>query len=517
MKAEQLKNSILQMAVQGKLVPQDPKDEPASVLLERIREEKQRLVEEGKIKKAKTNSVIFRVPLEEDCSSDNLPYAVLDYDLPAGWELCRLVDLYNFIDYRGATPTKISSGIPFVTAKNVKVGYTDYSISEYISQDSYDKRKRRGISCKGDILFTTEAPLGNVALADLSEFSAGQRLITLQNYSAETQLNNVLFMNFLLSDFFRQQLKEKQTGTTVKGIKAEKLKELMLPVPPFAEQQRIVERIEKLLPHIAAYDTAEQKLSKLNAAFPDALKKSILQAAVQSKLVEQNPNDEPALVLLERMRAEKEALVKAGKIKRDKHESAIFRRDNSYYEKLDGIERCIDDEIPFEIPDSWMWTRLGEICNYGDCISISSEAISPDSWMLNLEDIERESGRLLHRKIKNEVKSLSTKHCFFEGQVLYSKLRPYLNKVIIADRDGYCTSEILPLNFGLNIFNRYAHLFLMSPYFVDYATQCSYGVKMPRLGTNDGKNALVPLPPFDEQVRIVIRLDALLSMCNRPQ
>ena len=245
-----LKKSILQEAVQGKLVPQDPNDEPASILLERIRAEKERLIKAGKIKRDKHESVIFRRDnshyekrgSEEVCIDDFLPF-----ELPNNWQWERLINLYNFIDYRGSTPTKIESGIPLVTAKNVKKGYIDYKIRNYISKEEYYARQSRGISQKGDILFTTEAPLGNVALADLEQFSAGQRLITLQQYTAYPLINNTFFMYFMLSDCFQSQLIEQSTGTTVKGIKADKLKQLWIPVPPFQEQARITEQLKKIL------------------------------------------------------------------------------------------------------------------------------------------------------------------------------------------------------------------------------------------------------------------------------
>ena len=245
-----LKKSILQWAVQGKLVPQNPSDEPAAVLLEGIRAEKQKLIAEGKIKKDKHESVIFRRDnshyekrgSEEVCIDDFLPF-----ELPNNWQWERLINLYNFIDYRGSTPTKIESGIPLVTAKNVKKGYIDYKIRNYISKEEYYARQSRGISQKGDILFTTEAPLGNVALADLEQFSAGQRLITLQQYTAYPLINNTFFMYFMLSDCFQSQLIEQSTGTTVKGIKADKLKQLWIPVPPFQEQARITEQLKKIL------------------------------------------------------------------------------------------------------------------------------------------------------------------------------------------------------------------------------------------------------------------------------
>ena len=179
------------------------------------------------------------------------------------------------------------------------------------------------------------------------------------------------------------------------------------------------------------------------------------------------------------------------------------------------IERCIDDEIPFDVPESWAWARLGTVCNFGECENTEASDIAPDAWLLDLEDIEKDTGRLLQRKRKSQVNSLSTKHCFSVGQILYSKLRPYLNKVIIADENGYCTSEILPLNFSAAFTNYYAQVYLMSPFFVEYATQCSYGVKMPRLGTQDGRNALVPIPPICEQQRIVEQLDNILALRNR--
>ena len=247
---DRIKKSILQEAVQGKLVPQNPSDEPASVLLERIRAEKQKLIAEGKIKKDKHESVIFRRDnshyekrgSEEVCIDEYLPF-----ELPNNWQWERLINLYNFIDYRGSTPTKIDTGVPLITAKNVKKGYIDYKIRDYISEEEYCTRQSRGISQRGDILFTTEAPLGNVALADLDQFSAGQRLITLQQYTTYPLINNNLVMYFMLSDCFQSQLIEQSTGTTVKGIKADKLKQLWIPVPPLQEQVRILAQLRKVL------------------------------------------------------------------------------------------------------------------------------------------------------------------------------------------------------------------------------------------------------------------------------
>ena len=174
-----------------------------------------------------------------------------------------------------------------------------------------------------------------------------------------------------------------------------------------------------------------------------------------------------------------------------------------------------EDEITFDIPESWCWCRLGEIVDFGKCENAEPDEINTDDWILDLEDIEKDSGRILAFKTKKDVESKSTKHIFKEGYVLYSKLRPYLNKCVVAPKNGFCTSEILPLDFGEHIYNKYAQLYLMSPFFVDYTTSLSFGVKMPRLGTEDGKKALFPLPPLAEQKRIVAAIEKMLPLCDK--
>ena len=246
-----------------------------------------------------------------------------------------------------------------------------------------------------------------------------------------------------------------------------------------------------------------------------ALRQKILDMAIKGKLVPQDPNDEPASVLLERIRAEKQQLIKEGKIKKDKNDSVIFKGDdNRYYEKVGSEVKDITDELPFEIPDNWVWIRLGYIVDFSQSDTVAASQINPSSWVLDLEDIEKDSGKLLQRKTFGETQSKSDKHCFFKGNVLYSKLRPYLNKVIVADADGYCTTEILAFNFGQHIAAQYAKTFFMSPYFVDYAMDGAYGVKMPRIGSHRGNSALMPVPPYTEQIHLVNRIDELFEQID---
>ena len=244
-----------------------------------------------------------------------------------------------------------------------------------------------------------------------------------------------------------------------------------------------------------------------------SLRKAILQAAITGQLISNVEGEtETGKQLLDRIIEERKKMshgldfanAKSGK-RKSKKETALA-----------GSNPCDipEDEIPFEIPENWCWCRLGDLVPFGECENAEPNEIEDDAWILDLEDIEKDSGRIIQFKKKKEIDSKSTKHIFKEGNVLYSKLRPYLNKCVIAPKDGYCTSEIIPLDFGKFISNKYAQKFLMSPYFVDYTDSLSYGVKMPRLGTTDGKKALVPLPPLAVQNAIVEKLEEVLPLVD---
>ncbi len=221
---DKLRKSILQQAVQGKLVNQHNEEGLSADIVQKLKKH------HSKIK---------------PCKSE-LNLSAMNFEIPNSWIMVELNQLFDFVDYRGKTPNKISQGIFLITASNIKRAYMDYSRKEYISKKEYSERKSRGITEHGDLLFTTEAPMGNVALCDLDECSCGQRVITLKEYEKETVVP-ALFMYFILSPQFQQQLLDNCTGATAKGIKADKLKHLLLPLPPLAEQKRIVKRVEELL------------------------------------------------------------------------------------------------------------------------------------------------------------------------------------------------------------------------------------------------------------------------------
>ena len=243
------------------------------------------------------------------------------------------------------------------------------------------------------------------------------------------------------------------------------------------------------------------------------LKNSILQWAIQGKLVPQDPNDEPASVLLEKIRQEKERLIKEKKIKRDKNASIIYRgEDNSYYEKMlaTGEVKCIDEEVPFEIPKGWEWCRLGEISTYAQTKrKINASNADSQLWGLDLEDIEK-GGRLLNIKTVGERKAIGDKTIFNRGDILYSKLRPYLLKILVAPEGGICTPEIIPFTCYGNICKDYIVSFLKSPYVDDYINSVTFGVKMPRVSTETMTSLLVPLPPLSEQFRIDTKTKELM-------
>ena len=522
MTGQQLKNSILQMAVQGKLVPQDPNDEPASVLLERIRIEKEQLIKEGKIKKDKNPSYIFR-------GDDNLPYekvgenesiCIADevpFEIPESWEWARLSGI---VFNRGQmTPSADFCYIDIGSIDNKKQQLSEEE--NIISAEKAPSRARK-IVAQGDILYSTVRPyLHNMCIIN-KEFS--HQPIASTGFAAlvchSDYFNEFLFYYLMSPDFDAYANDtDNAKGVAYPAINDAKLYQALIPVPPYSEQIRIVTKIKKLLPYIEKYANTYVGIKHLNDMFPEQLKKSILQEAVQGKLVPQDPNDEPASVLLERIRAEKEALIKAGKIKRDKHKSVIFRRDNSHYEKLDGIERCIDDEIPFDIPDTWEWIRMGALFTINPRNAISDDTVVGFMPMPLLQDGFSNSHTFEERQWK-DIKSGFTH--FADNDVVIAKITPcFQNRksaVICNLPNGYGAGTT-----ELHILRDYTKMLYM-PYFLLLCKTHAFiqdGMKnftgtagQQRVGKDFISNYLVPLPPVEEQKRIVQRANFVIESCD---
>ena len=508
MTGQQLKNSILQMAVQGKLVPQDPNDEPASVLLERIRAEKEQLIKEGKIKKEKNPSVIFR-------GADNLPYekvgknepvCIADevpFDIPESWEWVTLKQIA--VTALGKTLDKsknIGEYRPYLCSINVY--WTGIDLSTVKQARFEDSELSKYQLNKGDLLICEGGDVGRSAVWDRDEEMYYQNALHRVRFYGNIEPR---FFQLLMESYKGAKILDNYSkGMTIKHLVQNSLNSIYFPLPPLAEQRRIVEKIKQLTPYLKKYGSVETTLSNLNLAFPDDLKKSILQYAGQGKLVPQDPADEPASVLLERIRTEKEKLIKAGKIKRDKHESVIFRRDNSYYEKVDGIERCIDDELPFEIPKSWEWVRFFSV------VEIATNLVSPERYFdymhIAPDNIEKLTGTLLDCRTVAQDKVSSPNHLFFKGQILYSKIRPLLRKAVIAPFDGLCSADMYPLKTPIN--KEYLLRYILSDSFnAQVATAMSSRVKMPKINQAELSKVLIPVPPIQEQNRIVNKIKEL--------
>jgi type I restriction enzyme, S subunit len=322
--------------------------------------------------------------------------------------------------------------------------------------------------------------------------------------------NNPEFISAYLNSYtYWSQLVELKRGAAQPNVNAEKLKKIVIPKCSPDVQNIYVsylngdfneDVLDSRINEILSLFDYNHSLKAEQTQQLDLLKKlrqQILQDAVQGKLVPQDPNDEPASMLLERIKAEKEQLIKEKKIKKDK-----------------PLPEIKPEEIPFEIPKGWGWCRLGEITNYGSSPKAEPSDITKETWVLDLEDIEKETSKLLCKERFSERQSLSTKSVFKQGDILYSKLRPYLDKVIVADEDGVCTTEILPLHCFSNLFPFYLRLVLKRKDFLLYVNSVTKGMKMPRLGTSEGKSALIPLCPVGEQHRIVAKIEQLMKLCD---
>ena len=511
MTAQQLKNSILQMAVQGKLVPQDPNDEPASVLLDRIRKEKEQLIKDGKIKKNKKESYIFRgadnlhyeqIGKEVKCIEDELPF-----EIPDSWEWIHINDVSN--SYLGKTLNKVKDvgkSVPYLCSINIQnnIIVLDKIKTALFSDEEIDKYKLE----KNDLLICEGGDVGRAAIWESEE-----------DMYFQNALHRVRFINKISPYFFLYALnyyknirviEKVSKGVTIKHFVQGSLFSLYFPLPPIVEQKRIINKIKELEPLIDKYKQTEEHLYTLNSNIKEKLKKSILQFAIEGKLVPQDSNDEPASVLLDRIRKEKQNLIAEGKIKKDKNESIIYRRDNSYYEKLGKNEICIDELIPFDIPHNWTWTRLSSIANtFGGHAFKSTEYTNTGVRVIRISDFDNNGILDGEYKYYYEEESLN-KYLLKENDILLCMTGGTVGKTCVNNRKTkqYLNQRVASIRTYDLIYYRYIYKVITSNYI-----QCI--INKSKTSTNDNismntiNDFLIPLPPYNEQVRICEAIDKI--------
>ena len=490
MKAQDLKNSILQLAIQGKLVPQDASDEHAEVLYAKIQAEKQKLIKEGKIKKDKPLPPI---------ADDEIPF-----EIPSTWKWVRLGDVASMYtgnsipeDVKSRKYTSISEGYDYIGTKDVNFNQTvNYDNGVKIP---YHEPKFK-LAHKNSILMCIEGGSAGRKIALLDRTVCfGNKLCAINVIN----MSELYIMNILQSTYFRAIFNDNTAGI-IGGVSINKFQDLLIPLPPSSEQKRIVAKIEELEPFVKQYDKAETELSALNGSFPEQLKKSILQYAIQGKLVAQVDNDEPAEVLYAKIQAEKQKLLKEGKIKKDKHLSPIT-----------------DDEIPFEIPPSWKWVRLNDLVDAirGITYGIVKMEYEPTEGVkaLRCSDVQYRYIDITKVRLVDYEISEQYSRTILQGGELLINIRGTLGGCAIVPEKlkGYNIAREIAMVPLMQYANKeYVLDVISSPYFQDKILGNLRGIAYKGLNLNILSNLLIPLPPLAEQHRIVAKVNDLMQYCE---
>ena len=432
----------------------------------------------------------------------------MPFDIPDSWEWVRLGNISSYAETKQkVNATSADPSIWGLDLEDIEKG------GRLLEHKTVGERKAVGdktVFVKGDILYSKLRPYLLKILVAPDYGICTPEIVPFRVYGG---INPNYIVNYLKSPYVDNLINSITYGVKMPRVGTETMTSLLVPIPPLEEQLRIVEKIDEVASAVSAYDVAYQKTKALNSTFPEALKKSILQEAVQGKLVPQDPTDESAEALLERIRAEKQRLIKEGKIKKDKHESIIFRRDNSHYEKLDGVESCIDDEIPFEIPDTWAWSRLGnlvEVITSGsrDWAKHYSEK---GSLFLRMGNLSRNSFELRLNSLKRvqlPEKAEGTRTALQPGDLLFSITGEVGMLGLIPDgfETAYINQHTAMIRFLPLIRNKYLPYFLLT----DYAQKCyksnQHGIKN-SFRLDSISNILVPIPPLSEQEQIIRRIE----------
>ena len=522
MNGKQLKNSILQWAIQGKLVPQDPNDEPASVLLEKIRQEKERLIKEKKIKRDKNASIIYRgednsyyekmlATGEVKCIDEEVPF-----EIPQGWEWCRICHVAEIA--RGGSPRPIKEYLTDATdgVNWIKIGDTEKD-SKYITSVK-EKIKQSGVSKsrmvhKGDFLLTNSMSFGRPYITQVDGcIHDGWLVISLM----EKSYRQDFFYYLLSSGYAYSQFANRVTGAVVQNLNSEKVAISLFPLPPYQEQKRIVQKIKDLLPLVEKFGNDKTLLDKLNADINTRLKKSILQEAIQGKLVPQIAEEGTAQELLEQIKKEKQKLVKGGKLKKSAlNDSVIFKGDdNKYYEQIG--KKCLDitEQIPFEIPNSWTWVRMGQIGDWG--AGSTPQRGNQDYYGGNI--LWLKTGEL-NNDIVYDTEEKITQRAFQDcslrmnkiGDVLIAMYGATIGKLAIVGKE-LTTNQACCGCTPYVVYNWFLFYFLMASR--DSFIKKGEGGAQPNISRVKLVEHLIPLPPLNEQKRIVKRIETLFEQLH---
>ena len=432
---------------------------------------------------------------EPVCIADEVPF-----EIPDSWEWVRIKSLGAIIRGSGIKRNEtVGCGYPCVRYGEI---YTTYNTSftstvSFIPEEINEKCRHFSY---GDILMTLTGEnkpdiAKAVAYLGIEPVAAGGDLAYWTAHGM-----NPLYLSYLLaSPYVVNRKVELATGDIIVHISGDKIGSILIPIPPLNEQMRIVEKIQEAEYQIRQYGEKEQELTILQTTFPEAMKKSILLQAVQGKLVEQDPADEPAEVLLERIRAEKQRLIKEGKIKKDKHESIIFRRDNSHYEKLDGTERCIDDELPFEIPESWCWCKIGSIFTLQAGKNIQAAEIHENPFHGSYPCYGG-----------NGIRGYVTKSNRSGDYPIIGRQGALCGNINRGTGEFYATEHAVCVKTYSDVSVAWACLFLTALNLNQYATATA----QPGLAVANINEVFIPLPPLNEQHRIVQQFEELLPLVN---
>ena len=466
---------------------------------------------------------------EIHCLSNLAPF-----EIPDTWEWCRVGDLFTNITglsyKKDLLDIKSEKMIRVLRGGNIgdeKFYFKDDDVmisSEFVKQELLLKKNYMITPAVSSL-----EHIGKIALVDkdyLDTVVGGFVLMLIPLFNNDELSQYLLYT--LDTKYHRDNCRKitHKSGQAFYNLSREHLMNLPIPLPPIGELKRINIQLKRILPLVSEYKAVYDNMNILNNSFIDSLKKSILQQAVMGKLVPQNPKDEPASVLLERIREEKQALIKAGKLKKDKNESIIYRRDNSHYEKLNGTERCIDDEIPFEIPDTWVWVRFSTLCNTLTCGYASTpEYVSKDEGKPFLSAKNIKPYHFMpeeHKYIKKELfYSLREGCCPQRNDILLTRVGAGIGEAAIIDSDLefaiYVSLTLIKLLSYELIYNKYILHWLNSPISILNATKNTYGkgASQGNLNVKNVRKYLVPIPPVKEQYRIVSKIETLISILNK--